>query len=112
MAAAPGEKLPFYPEPMHVFSPKALQLSVVINDVKVFASIFPNLHYEPVIDSLYTLSLLPQYSSNIKRLHSAPYRTVTVRDCMSDLPEIKNGHKRSEIAYDGEASTHFQKLVS
>lgn len=35
MAAAPGEKLPFYPEPMHVFAPKALQLSVVINDIKV-----------------------------------------------------------------------------
>ena len=35
MAAAPGEKLPFYPEPMHVFAPRALQLSVVIGDIKV-----------------------------------------------------------------------------
>ena len=35
MAAAPGEKLPFYPEPMHVFAPRALQLSVVIADIKV-----------------------------------------------------------------------------
>jgi len=35
MAAAPGEILPFYPEPKHVFAPRALQLSVVIGDVKV-----------------------------------------------------------------------------
>lgn len=35
MAAAPGEKLPFYPEPLHVFAPRALQLSVVIDDTKV-----------------------------------------------------------------------------
>ncbi len=26
--------------------------------------------------------------SNCKWLDSAPYRTITVRDCMSDLPEI------------------------
>ena len=30
---------------------------------------------------------------------------------MSDLPEIKNGHKRSEMSYDGEAGSHFQRQV-
>ena len=42
----------------------------------------------------------------------APYRTVTVRDCMSDLPEIENGcaatrqHYRSEQAHE---LSHFQR---
>ena len=35
LAAAPGEKLPFYPEPIHVFSPRACQLNVVIDEKKV-----------------------------------------------------------------------------
>jgi hypothetical protein len=35
LAAAPGEKLPFYPEPVHVFSPRGMQLSVVVGDIKV-----------------------------------------------------------------------------
>ncbi|GFS20392.1 DNA (cytosine-5)-methyltransferase [Elysia marginata] len=35
LAAAPGEKLPFYPEPMHAFAPRAMQLSVVVDDKKV-----------------------------------------------------------------------------
>lgn len=36
MAAAPGEKLPNFPNPTHVFSPRACQLSVVVNDMKVY----------------------------------------------------------------------------
>ncbi|GFN82630.1 DNA (cytosine-5)-methyltransferase [Plakobranchus ocellatus] len=35
LAAAPGEKLPLYPEPMHTFAPRAMQLSVVVDDKKV-----------------------------------------------------------------------------
>lgn len=35
MAAAPGEKLPNFPEPTHCFSPRAVQLTVVIDDDKV-----------------------------------------------------------------------------
>jgi len=42
---------------------------------------------------------------------SAPYRTVTVRDAMSDLPEIRNGAKADEISYNGEALSHFQRQV-
>lgn len=41
----------------------------------------------------------------------APLRTITVRDAMSDLPEISNGHSKDEMAYGGEALTHFQRQV-
>ena len=49
--------------------------------------------------------------SNITRVASAPLRTITVRDAMSDLPEIKNGASSLEIGYNGEAVSHFQRLV-
>ena len=48
----------------------------------------------------------------MKRLHTAPYRTITVRDAMGDLPVIKNGASKLEIGYDTEPMSHFQKLVS
>ncbi len=44
-------------------------------------------------------------------MSSAPLRTVTVRDAMSDLPHIKNGASAREIAYSSEPQSHFQKLV-
>ena len=36
---------------------------------------------------------------------------VTVRDTMSDLPSIKNGHDKLEISYGGEPVSHFQKSI-
>lgn len=42
---------------------------------------------------------------------SAPYRTICVRDAMSDLPDIKNGCSKTEMSYDGDAVSHFQKLM-
>jgi DNA (cytosine-5)-methyltransferase 1 len=84
LAAAPGEKLPFYPEPLHVFSPRAVQLTVMIDEKK--------------------------YLSNITRV-SCPYRTITVRDAMSDLPEIRNGAKAEEMSYNTEPQSHFQTMV-
>lgn len=42
---------------------------------------------------------------------SAPYRTITVRDSMSDLPAIRNGAKSEEIAYLVEPLCHFQKKL-
>ncbi|CAN8014880.1 unnamed protein product [Ixodes persulcatus] len=85
LAAAPGEKLPLYPEPEHVFAPRACQLSVVVDDRK--------------------------YLSNCKWSSSAPLRTITVRDAMLDLPEIRNGAKREEIPYGAEALTPFQRTL-
>ena len=46
------------------------------------------------------------------RMASAPYRTITVRDAMSDLPEIRNGAKAEEISYNGDAVSHFQRQVN
>ena len=68
LAAAPGEKLPFYPEPTHVFSKRGMQLTVQVDDKK----------YEPCV----------------KNMAQAPFRTITVRDAMSDLPDIRNGAKK------------------
>ncbi|XP_045146253.1 DNA (cytosine-5)-methyltransferase 1 isoform X3 [Echinops telfairi] len=85
LAAAPGEKLPLFPEPLHVFAPRACQLSVVVDNRK--------------------------YVSNITRLSSGPYRTITVRDTMSDLPEIRNGASALEIAYNGEPQSWFQRQL-
>ena len=45
-------------------------------------------------------------------MESAPFKTITIRDTMSDLPEIKNGAKAEEISYQGDPQSHFQKLVS
>ena len=36
------------------------------------------------------------------RLSSGPFRTITVRDTMSDLPEVRNGASALEILYNGE----------
>lgn len=85
LAAAPGEKLPLFPEPLHVFAPRACQLNVVVDDRK--------------------------FVSNITRLGSCPYRTITVRDTMSDLPEIRNGASASEISYNGEPQSWFQRQL-
>ena len=35
IAAAPGEVLPQFPAPLHVFNPRACQLSIVVDDKKV-----------------------------------------------------------------------------
>ncbi|XP_055457303.1 DNA (cytosine-5)-methyltransferase 1 [Psammomys obesus] len=85
LAAAPGEKLPLFPEPLHVFAPRACQLSVVVDDKK--------------------------FVSNITRLSSGPFRTITVRDTMSDLPEIQNGASAPEISYNGEPQSWFQRQL-
>lgn len=39
LAAAPGEKLPFYPEPLHVFAPRACSLNVVVDDKKYVSNV-------------------------------------------------------------------------
>nr|CAB3239240.1 DNA (cytosine-5)-methyltransferase 1 [Phallusia mammillata] len=85
LAAAPGEQLPLYPEPLHTFSTRGGSLSAQIGDQR--------------------------YSSNIKRLTSAPFRTITVRDTMSDLPKIPNGHAKLEISYRGESESQFQRMI-
>ena len=85
LAAAPGEILPNFPEPIHVFSKRAWQLSSVVDSKKYF--------------------------SNCEWTESAPYRMINVRDAMSDIPVIKNGSGLEEMSYDGAAISHFQKKM-
>ena len=85
MAAAPGEKLPNYPEPIHVFSNRSASLNVLVDE--------------------------KNFSTNILWEESAPYRTMTVRDAMSDLPPIGNGGGREQGKYISEPETHFQTLM-
>ncbi|VVC27392.1 DNA (cytosine-5)-methyltransferase 1-like,Bromo adjacent homology (BAH) domain,DNA (cytosine-5)- [Cinara cedri] len=85
MAAAPGETLPFYPEPTHVFNKRNSSLNVQIGGKK--------------------------YKTNCKYKESAPMRTVTVYDAWSDLPEIKNGANNEAIPYKHKPKTHLQQLL-
>lgn len=85
LAAAPGEALPRFPEPLHVFAPRACSLSVVVDEKK--------------------------YVSNVTRGNGGIYRTITVRDTMSDLPEIRNGAAALEISYNGEPQSWFQRQI-
>ncbi|CAG0886916.1 unnamed protein product [Darwinula stevensoni] len=85
LAAAPGEVLPNYPEPLHVFSEKACKLNVLVDDTK----------FEP----------MQKWQS------SAPYQTVTVYDAISDLPEISSGASRDTIPYGRDPLTTYQQLM-
>ena len=71
LAAAPGYKLPLYPEPLHTFA--KVSLSVGINGQK--------------------------YESNNEWDEFAPYRTIDIHDCMSDLPPIRNGDQELSMTY-------------
>ena len=65
IAAAPGEKLPNFPLPMHCFS------STAIHSVK--------------IDGI-------RYECNVQNIdQGAPLRTVTIYDAIGDLPIINDG---------------------
>ncbi|RZF31854.1 hypothetical protein LSTR_LSTR009501 [Laodelphax striatellus] len=85
LAAAPGEILPIFPEPTHSFCPKTTHLTVNVDN--------------------------KTYVSNCQWLESAPRRTITVRDAMSDLPEIGNGANELEISYNLDPQSHFQRLI-
>lgn len=45
-------------------------------------------------------------------MESAPYRTISVRDAMSDLPNVRNGWNKEEMAYGDEPISHFQRKVN
>ncbi|XP_025419403.1 DNA (cytosine-5)-methyltransferase 1-like [Sipha flava] len=84
IAAAPGEELPLYPEPIHVFSKRSSSLNIQVDDKK--------------------------FKTNCKYEESAPMRTVTVHDAWSDLPKILNGAYYEKISYKNKPITHLQKL--
>ncbi|XP_050512373.1 DNA (cytosine-5)-methyltransferase PliMCI [Diabrotica virgifera virgifera] len=85
IAAAPGNVLPKYPEPLHVFSKKGTHLTFNVDGYS--------------------------YYNECDWVESAPYRTITVRDALCDLPEIKNGCSKLELPYDSEPKTHYQRII-
>lgn len=105
MAAAPGYTLPMYPEPEHVFNKRGTQLSFVVDDYKYTNG---------------TVGFLVLYCSVLQQLvcvtgcewlESAPYRTISVKDAMADLPYIENGWNTTEMTYDSEPISHFQRMI-
>ncbi|CAK1554784.1 unnamed protein product [Leptosia nina] len=81
--AAPGFKLPLYPEPTNTFNKRACNLSVAI-DRKIFRTNAWN--------------------------YSAPRRTCTIRDAIDDLPAIHNGSNKILMNYDLAPQSPFQRL--
>lgn len=84
-AAAPGYKLPLYPEHTTVFSRRACSLMTNIDGKR--------------------------FITNNQWDVSAPRRTCTIHDAMSDLPEISSGANTIEIEYGSAPETHFQRMV-
>lgn len=85
MAAAPGEILPLYPEPTHVFNKNASGLIINIDNNK--------------------------FRTNCNYIESAPMRTIDVEDAFSDLPEITSGANCEAMLYKNKPITHFQRLM-
>ncbi|KAK6625433.1 hypothetical protein RUM43_005731 [Polyplax serrata] len=88
LAAAPNQKLPVFPEPTHVFNLRASNLQVCVDEKRVRT-----------------------FTTNCKWSTSAPFRTITVRDALSDLPEIPNGADRVVMNYNEDCKSHFQRMM-
>lgn len=69
-AASPHDILPEWPEPMHVFAAPELRI---------------------------TLSGNSQYAAARSTASGAPFRAITVRDTIGDLPVVGNGASRTNL---------------
>ncbi|KAK1606381.1 hypothetical protein QYE76_030054 [Lolium multiflorum] len=83
-AAAPGETLPDWPEPMHVFASPELKINL------------PDGKY---------------YAASKSTAGGAPFRSMTVRDTIGDLPPVENGASKPTIQYGSEPVSWFQKKI-
>ncbi|XP_039140950.1 DNA (cytosine-5)-methyltransferase 1B-like isoform X2 [Dioscorea cayenensis subsp. rotundata] len=83
-AASPEEKLPEWPEPMHVFAGPELKI--------------------PLSNGMH-------YSAVRSTAGGAPFRSITVRDTIGDLPPVVNGASKLSIEYDGSPVSWFQKQI-
>ncbi|GAA0154402.1 DNA methyltransferase [Lithospermum erythrorhizon] len=83
-AAAPGETLPEWPEPMHVFAGHDLNVTVDNNT---------------------------KYAAVRSTSSGAPFRAITVKDSIGDLPEVKNGSSEDTMRYKKQPSSWFQKRI-
>ncbi|KAL7593148.1 hypothetical protein Lser_V15G34056 [Lactuca serriola] len=83
-AASPEEILPEWPEPMHVFASPELRVSLNGNS---------------------------QYAAARSTASGAPFRAITVRDTIGDLPPVGNGASNPTIEYKNEPVSWFQKRI-
>ncbi|KAL5854193.1 hypothetical protein ACOSQ4_003995 [Xanthoceras sorbifolium] len=83
-AASPEEQLPEWPEPMHVFASPELKIKLA-----------EDAHYAAV-----------QSTAN-----GAPFRAITVRDTIGDLPAVGNGASITTMEYKDEPVSWFQKKI-
>ncbi|KAL8470986.1 hypothetical protein ACS0TY_033531 [Phlomoides rotata] len=83
-AASPEELLPEWPEPMHVFAAPELKIS---------------------------LSKNLQYSAVKSTAKGAPFRSLTVRDTIGDLPPVGNGASKTSLEYQSEPVSWYQKKI-
>nr|WDW19225.1 DNMT protein [Humulus lupulus] len=83
-AASPEEVLPEWPEPMHVFAAPELKISLSGN---------------------------LQYAAARSTANGAPFRAITVRDTIGDLPPVGNGASKTNLEYEDEPISWFQKKI-
>ncbi|KAJ7975528.1 DNA (cytosine-5)-methyltransferase [Quillaja saponaria] len=83
-ASSPEQILPEWPEPMHVFA--APELKITLSE---------NLQYA-VVQSTAT---------------GAPFRAITARDTIGDLPSVGNGPSRTNLEYQHDPISWFQKQI-
>ncbi|KAI3770449.1 hypothetical protein L6452_01583 [Arctium lappa] len=83
-AASPEEVLPEWPEPMHVFASPELKVALNRNT---------------------------QYAAARSTATGAPFRAITVRDTIGDLPAVGNGASAATIEYKNESVSWFQKRI-
>ncbi|KAM4106402.1 hypothetical protein ACB094_04G063100 [Castanea mollissima] len=83
-AASPEEILPEWPEPMHVFAAPELKI---------------------------TLSENLQYAAARSTASGAPFRAITVRDTIGDLPAVGNGASKTNLEYQDDPVSWFQKKI-
>ncbi|XP_028756497.1 DNA (cytosine-5)-methyltransferase 1-like [Neltuma alba] len=83
-AASPEDILPEWPEPVHVFSAPELRIS---------------------------LSNSVQYAAVRSTANGAPFRAITVRDTIGDLPPVGNGASKANMEYQSDPVSWFQKNI-
>ncbi|XP_004287724.1 PREDICTED: DNA (cytosine-5)-methyltransferase 1-like [Fragaria vesca subsp. vesca] len=83
-AAAPDEILPEWPEPMHVFGVPELKINLSSNSY---------------------------YAAVRSTASGAPFRPITVRDTIGDLPAVGNGASKVNMEYESDPVSWFQKKI-
>ncbi|XP_047316317.1 DNA (cytosine-5)-methyltransferase 1-like isoform X2 [Impatiens glandulifera] len=85
-AAAPGEKLPDWPEPVHVFATPNLKINL-------------------------NRSVHSHYVAVRSTSSGAPLRSITVRDTIGDLPAVNSGASVTSMKYGVDPISWFQKII-